>query len=125
MNDGYWGYHLLENCVDCDQDLITSEANVREYVSELIDAIDMVAFGPCHVHRFATHDVEKAGLSFFQLIETSHIAGHFCENTNEAYLDLFSCKPFDIDKAKAVAYKYFRHQRSNARIIYRDGANFY
>ena len=30
-----------------------------------------------------------------QLIETSLISGHFANDTNSAYLDIFSCKGYD------------------------------
>ena len=30
-----------------------------------------------------------------QLIETSLISGHFANDSNRAYLDIFSCKPYN------------------------------
>ena len=43
-----------------------------------------------------------------QLIETSNITAHFVEDTNEIYLDVFSCKSFH--KADAIAiFKEFFH----------------
>ena len=50
------------------------------------------------IEHFATHDEDKAGWSLVQLIETSSITGHFVDKNGDFYLDLFSCKEFDIDK---------------------------
>lgn len=34
------------------------------------------------------------------MIETSNIIGHFCDNSAEGYIDIFSCMPFDIGVAE-------------------------
>ena len=58
----------------------------------------MVAYGQPMIEHFATHDDEKAGWSLVQLIETSSITGHFVDKNGDFYIDVFSCKEFDIDK---------------------------
>jgi S-adenosylmethionine/arginine decarboxylase-like enzyme len=90
----------------------------------LVEAIDMVKYGPIWIERFAIHDPEKSGYSVFQMIETSHIACHFCENSGDAYVDIFSCKPFDTTKAEAVIAEYFEPATFSNRMIYRDAGKF-
>jgi S-adenosylmethionine/arginine decarboxylase-like enzyme len=65
----------------------------------------MKAFGPPQIVMFG--EGNKRGYTLIQLIETSNIAGHFCEESNDLYLDIFSCKPYDIDKAVNVVERYF------------------
>ena len=55
-------------------------------------------YGQPMIEHFATHDDEKAGWSLVQLIETSSITGHFVDKNGDFYIDVFSCKEFDIDK---------------------------
>jgi S-adenosylmethionine/arginine decarboxylase-like enzyme len=43
-----------------------------------------------------------------QLIETSNICAHFVEETDDFYLDVFSCKPFRADDVEAVIRQYFQ-----------------
>ena len=63
-------------------------------------------FGPCQVVRFGTGRV--AGYSLVQLIETSLVSGHFVDETNRAFIDVFSCAPYDPEAVTAFAGAYFR-----------------
>jgi S-adenosylmethionine/arginine decarboxylase-like enzyme len=96
MSD-YWGYHLMLDFSGCDHDKITDGENIKNFTIELVKRIDMVAYGEPIVTHFATHDPEKAGYSMMQLIETSNLSAHFVDRDNTGYLDVFSCKPYDLD----------------------------
>lgn len=115
-----WGYHLLLDCKEGDLSLITEKYVIEDFVHELIREIDMVPYGNIVIDRFATHDSEKAGISFCQMIETSHIAGHFCENTGDFYLDVFSCKEFDSEIVVNLVNKNFFPKNIEARFLSRD-----
>ncbi len=104
----YWGYHLLLNCSGCRHSSITDPENIKKFIQHLVEEIDMVAYKDPVIEHFATHDPDKAGYTFVQLIETSHIAGHFVDKDDTAYIDIFSCKPYDLDKAMNMVYMYFR-----------------
>lgn len=104
-----WGLSACIDLYDCSPEAIRSEIGIRTYVSELIALIDMKAYGPCHITHFG-EDERVAGYSMFQFIETSCISGHFANQTNHAYLDIFSCKDFDVDIATAFGQKWFGAQ---------------
>ena len=120
MNNNTWGYHLLLDCTAGDKELISSKQNVREFITELVWAIDMVAFGDPWIERFATHSEDKAGISFCQMIETSNITGHFCEVNGNFYIDIFSCKPYAAETAMEVVDKYFKPTKIRQHYISRD-----
>jgi S-adenosylmethionine decarboxylase len=103
----YWGYHLMLDCKAGMLYAVQSESTIRAFAKELVEAIDMKAFGEPVVEHFATHNPDAAGHSLLQLIETSNIAGHFVDKNGDFYLDIFSCKPYDIEVAKSVVVKYF------------------
>jgi len=42
-----------------------------------------------------------------QLIETSLISGHFANDSNRAYLDIFSCKPYDPAVVERFSREFF------------------
>lgn len=104
----YWGYHALFNCYACDETMIRDRDNIYKFTKELVESIDMVAFGEPMIEHFATHAPDKAGYTLVQMIETSHIAGHFVDEGGDAYIDIFSCKPFDVGTVSEVIGKYFQ-----------------
>lgn len=116
----YWGFHALFDCASCDNDKITDRENIYNFIKELVEKIDMVAFGEPMIEHFATHDPTKAGWSFVQMIETSNITGHLVDSNGDAYIDVFSCKPFDIDVAQQVICKYFNPDKVRVNYITRS-----
>ncbi len=108
---GYWGYHLILDCQACNRKEISSPENLAAFVKTLVREIDMVAYGEPMLEHFATHDPSKGGFSLVQLIETSSITGHFVDKNGDAYLDVFSCKPFDIETVKRVVTEYLHPQK--------------
>ena len=115
-----WGWHLLLDCPGGKNELIRSEENVYNFVKELVVAIDMVPYREPIISRFATHDADKAGISFCQMIETSHIAGHFCENNGDFYMDVFSCKDFNEDIVIGLVGVYFEPTKIRPHFVTRD-----
>lgn len=103
----YWGYHLILDCKACNKDKIKSGENITAFVKHLVKAIDMKAYGEPLLEHFATHNPEKGGYSLVQLIETSSISGHFVDENDDVYLDIFSCKKFSIETVKEVVSEYF------------------
>ena len=101
----YWGYHLILDCAACDTDKVKSRENLEEFVLELVNRIEMKAYGKPILEHFATHDPDAAGYSLVQLIETSSITGHFVDKNGDGYIDIFSCKPFSLEIAKEVVQK--------------------
>lgn len=103
----YWGYHLILDCKFCDSEKLKDAENIKTFVKALVAGIDMTAYGEPTLAHFATHNEHAAGYSLVQLIETSSITAHFAENIGEVYLDIFSCKPFEISDAKKIVTEYF------------------
>ena len=91
-----WGYHMTMDCAGCDPMAITDHKLIG---------------------RFGHGN--KAGYSLVQLIETSTITGHFCEETNDAFIDVFSCKIFDPDTAADIVNRFFAPSHINKQLMYR------
>ena len=72
---------------------------------QLCELIEMRRFGECQIVHFGEGRV--AGFSMLQLIETSLISGHFANDTNRAYLDIFSCKAYDPAVVEKVPREFF------------------
>jgi len=106
QNKNRWGQHLILDMGGCNEKISRKES-IRAFVAELVDAIDMVAYGEPLIEHFATHSQEAAGYSLVQLIETSAISAHFSDHNRDVYLDVFSCKSFDSNRVVQVVDKYF------------------
>jgi S-adenosylmethionine/arginine decarboxylase-like enzyme len=78
----------------------------------------MVAYGEPQIVHFGTGN--KAGYTLVQLIETSNICGHFVEETNDMYLDVFSCKDFDPEVVKRVVSNYFHPTAQTSSFLVRQ-----
>jgi S-adenosylmethionine decarboxylase len=100
-----WGYHLALDIARCKPHTIRCSKHIASFTNELVMRIDMKAYGQPQIVMFG--EGNKRGYTLIQLIETSNIAGHFCEETNDLYLDIFSCKKYDINEAIRVVNKYF------------------
>lgn len=92
----YWGYHLLLDLKSCDLDKVRDSKYLEGMTKRLVDAIGMKAYGEPIMQHFGHDDPSIAGWTVVQLIETSDITGHFCDESGDAYLDIFSCKPFEV-----------------------------
>lgn len=103
-----WGYHLILNLYKCN-DAIKSEESIKEYVTKLCNLIEMKRYGNCECVEFG-EDPKVTGYSMFQLIETSNIAGHFVNINNNAFLDIFSCKKYNVLDAINFSINFFNAQ---------------
>ena len=99
-----WGWSTSVDLKRCN-DKIKDKDDLKDYVYQVCDLIDMKRFGECQVYKFGTGN--KAGYSMLQLIETSNITGHFCDDNNSAYIDIFSCKPYDAEKLAVFTKRFF------------------
>lgn len=120
-----WGYHVMVDVHGCDKEAITNAATVRSFVKELVEKIDMKAYGEPIIVDFANHDPNKGGFTLVQLIETSNICGHFVSATGDAYFDVFSCKEFDVSRVVTTVNDYFKPADGFVKFIYRDAHHDY
>ncbi|HSX25152.1 MAG TPA: S-adenosylmethionine decarboxylase [Candidatus Andersenbacteria bacterium] len=110
-----WGMSSSIDLHDCDHNRLTSKKLLREFVLEIIKVVEMEAHGPCHIDRFGSGNLE--GYSAIQFIETSSITVHLDEKWDRAFIDIFSCKDFDTDKALQFCKNYFGAKKSKMTVL--------
>lgn len=101
-----WGLLTSIDAKNCDPAKIRDAKYIENYVIELCKYIDMKRFGPCQVVHFGEDD-KVAGYSMTQLISTSCLSAHFANATNTSYIDIFSCKYYDAEKAAKFTADFF------------------
>jgi S-adenosylmethionine/arginine decarboxylase-like enzyme len=113
-----WGMSLHLDLHDCDPGLIRSAEAIQRFTEELCDMIEVKRFGPTQIVRFG-RDPLVYGYSMVQLIETSLVSGHFAEDSNAVYLDIFSCKYYDPQVVASYAETFFRSGSGHAIVTLR------
>jgi S-adenosylmethionine/arginine decarboxylase-like enzyme len=113
-----WGILTSIDIHDCDPELIRSASAIKEFVIQLCDLIEMKRFGEPVIVHFG-EDESVAGYSMTQLIETSLISAHFANQTNNVYLDIFSCKYYDPEKAVEFSKNFFKGKDLNMNVVLR------
>lgn len=108
-----WGLTTSVDIYRCNPETIREADKIKDFVYELCDRLEMKRFGECQVVNFG-EDERVSGFSMTQLIETSLISGHFANQSNTAYLDIFSCKYYEPRVMAEFATAYF--QGSNYRM---------
>jgi S-adenosylmethionine decarboxylase len=100
-----WGMLAAIDLHGCEFAPLADPDTIRAFVPAVIDAIGMRAHGPLLLERFG--DGDREGWSAMQFIETSSITVHADEVSGRCFVDVFSCKPFDAERAAAVAAEHF------------------
>lgn len=119
----YWGYHLILDASKCISTNIKNKQNIESFAKSLVKKIDMVPYGSPQVVHFGSGN--KAGYTLVQLIETSNICAHFVEETNDMYLDVFSCKTFNPSDVESMVGLYFSPKLINKTYLVRQAPRHY
>ncbi len=113
-----WGMETQIDASKCDPELIRDAEAIKQYVKELCELIEMNRFGDTIVVHFG-EDEAVAGYSMAQLIETSLISGHFANATNNIYINIFSCKPYDPYVAAEFTKEFFKGEEYSLNVVLR------
>jgi S-adenosylmethionine/arginine decarboxylase-like enzyme len=112
-----WGLSAAVDLRDCRPESIRDRDHIAAYVIALCKLIGMKRYGDCQIVHFGEGRV--AGYSMVQLIETSLISGHFANDTNRAYLDIFSCKGYDPAVVEEFSKEFFGARSSSVSVTLR------
>ena len=114
-----FGLEVVLDLYECDPSVIRSGKKLSEFTTKLCKLLNMKKFGKTLLPHFGYNEAHTAGYSMLQFIETSSITGHFSELWNSAYLNIFSCRDFDTEKAINFTVKYFGAKRVTKRVLIR------
>ena len=114
-----WGMLTSIDLKKCNPKTIRSYDHLKKYMFDLCDFIDMKRFGEPTIITFGEED-KVLGYSMTQFIETSLISGHFADETNSGFIDIFCCKVYDPMKAATFTKDYFEATSAKVGVILRD-----
>ena len=102
----------------CKYELLTSPQKLKEFTKKLCKEIKMIPHGEPIIERFGEGYLE--GWSLMQFIETSTITVHLDEVDLRAFIDIFTCKKFSINKARKFCKSFFKAKTIRYRNFYRS-----
>lgn len=112
----HYGKHVILTAAECNKALLSKD-NIAEFCRDMVERIDMVAFGEPFVERFGAGD--EVGISAVQLIQTSAITIHTNDTARDMYLDVFSCKDFEAETVLACVADWFAPQAVDHQVLMR------
>lgn len=113
-----WGILSCIDLYDCKPETIRDAKKIKRFVAQLCDLLEMKRFGATQVVHFGEEE-RVSGFSMTQLIETSLVSAHFANLTNTTYLDVFSCKDYDPEKAANFAKNFFGAKTVRLQVVNR------
>jgi S-adenosylmethionine/arginine decarboxylase-like enzyme len=114
-----FGWELIMDLYECDQEKIATEEIIQRYAEEICKTVEMEPYGDPLTPYFGENQGHTKGFSLIQFMETSSITGHFSEDTGAAYINIFSCKQYDFVKAEQFTKDFFGAKRITSRYIIR------
>ena len=91
--------HLVIDGYGGNIDKMWDEDLVREFLSDYPDALDMTRITEPNVLKYEAPKSEDSGVSGFVIIAESHISIHTFPRKDYINIDLFSCQPFNHERA--------------------------
>jgi S-adenosylmethionine decarboxylase len=118
-----YGPHLMLDLNDCDPAVLDDLNVCFDFLNELPSMIGMTKITQPYVFRYAAPEPEDQGITGVAIIAESHISLHTYPKKRFAFVDIFSCKPFDVEKARIHVIRFFE-SKSPTVYVQQRGAEF-
>lgn len=119
-----YGVELILDLHKCDPTKF-NRSDIDQYFAELCELIDMEKYDR-HFWDFTGFPIEyeKApphlkGISAVQFIATSNIVIHALDTLKNVYVNIFSCKAFDTEKATDFTVRFFNGEIAQCTVLNR------
>lgn len=119
-----YGKELVLDLYDCDVSTF-NRRSIKDWLDKLCEQIDMVQ-EDLYFWDYEDEPEEKAsapthlvGTSAVQFISTSDIVIHTLNRVSECYINLFTCKEFDVAKVLGFTLKWFGSSKYEYQVIER------
>ncbi len=117
QENAMYGKELILDMHDCDPTRFT-KLRIEAFMITLCEKIDMEREV---LHFWVIDNPEQPdhliGTSACQFIRTSNVVIHTLDKMRRVYLNIFSCKDFDQETAKAVCLNFFRGYIKNQTVV--------
>lgn len=107
MDKDCYGMHLTLRIKNVEKpDLLNRKDVIHKFLVKLVTDINMrILAGPLVAEECSTEG--KSGCSGLILLYESHAAIHTYVDLKEAFVDIFSCREFDIERVQETLKEFF------------------
>lgn len=119
-----FGLHVMIDASGCKKEKLISQELVYDILNELPAEIEMTKISLPYVCKWLDKFSKGTpGISGFVMIAESHISIHTFPDQDHVFVDIFSCKNFNAEKAIKYILDAFEATKAEKNIIKR-GLNF-
>ncbi len=112
-----FGQHLIIDGYGANQEKLRDLDFIFDFLNKYPEVIEMTKIMPPYVFKYYAPDPMDWGISGFVIIAESHISIHTFPEKLYLSVDIFSCKPFDVDRAIADITEMFEIKKSEVRLL--------
>ena len=106
-----FGQHLTIDASICNRKKLTDQSYVYDILSNLPKELGMHKMTLPHVVKWLDPGATIEGVSGFVMIAESHISIHTFPEKDYIFMDVFSCRSFDVDKAVDLLTNVFESKK--------------
>jgi len=114
-----FGQHLTIDASQCNRDKLMDQSLVYDVLNKLPEKLGMTKMTLPQVVKWLDNGATIDGISGFVMIAESHVSIHTFPEKDYAFIDIFSCKNFDVSKATRLLTKVFGAVKVTKKIIKR------
>lgn len=117
-----YGPHLMLDLNDCNPAILDDLDACFRLLTELPERIGMTIITQPYVFRYDAPLPGDGGITGVTIIAESHISIHTYPSKRFAFVDLFSCKPFDVEGARDYIVQFFESKSPTVHTHMRGAA---
>lgn len=114
-----FGPHVTIDLIGCPKEILSDYELHFNYLKMLPSLIQMTPITQPYVFPYSGLVPEDKGITGIVIIAESHLSIHSFEDKGYSFIDIFSCKGFDVDKAIEITLSTFKPQTYELNIVER------
>jgi len=118
-----FGPHLMLDLRECNKEKLRDYGHIFDILNELPEKIGMTKITQPYVFPYSGLVPEDKGITGTVIIAESHISIHTFQEKDYCFVDVFSCKDFDVDFAARYIINAFESSDYDKYVVER-GRNF-
>jgi len=118
-----FGQHLTIDASYCNRRKLTDQSLVYDILNTLPKKLGMTKMTLPHAVKWLDPGSKIPGISGFVMIAESHISIHTFPEKDYVFIDVFSCKGFNVGEATSLLVKAFGAKKHTKNVVTR-GADF-
>jgi S-adenosylmethionine decarboxylase len=119
MKDEPFGPHLTLDLKGCPREVLENYKLHFDYLKKLPEMIGMIPITQPYVFPYSGLVAEDKGITGIVIIAESHLSIHSFEDKGYTFIDMFSCKDFDVDDAIKYTIELFKPQSYDMNLVKR------